>query len=61
MSAARRRFVDRLPTAPMLLVGIFVTLGVCLIQNWTWLGVGLVISTVLWLGILKILFDRYRT
>ena len=40
----RAGLVDRIPTAPMLLFTIFFTLGVCLIQSYVLLGVGLLLA-----------------
>lgn len=56
-----RRLVDRLPTGPLLMVTIFFTLAVALLQSLVWLGVGLVAAAVLWIVVLKILFARYKT
>ena len=56
----RTRLVDRIPTAPMLMFTIFFTLGVCLIQTYVLLGIGLVVAAVLWVVVVKVLRDRYR-
>lgn len=55
----RARLVDRIPTGPMLLFTVFFTLGVCLIQSYALLGVGLVAAAVLWVVVVTTLRQRY--
>ncbi len=57
----RAGLVDRIPTAPMLLFTIFFTLGVCLIQSYVLLGVGLLLAALLWVVVVKVLRDRYSS